>query len=252
MRTTLLTTKSLVRFSSLAVLGASFVVHPFASQAEQKSSNPSQAFEQQVIDVIMRHPDVLIRSVELYQERQKQERSQRAQNLARALQNDASRYVSGSPIFGSRSAKVYLYVFADFQCPFCAQVSGVLGNFVTSNPDVALVYKNYPIVSIHPEAMNAAAAAWAAEQQGLFWAYHDILYANQSQINEALLLNAAKELKLDLNRFNRDRKSKEALASIKADMELADSLGISGTPFFVMNGEIFSGAVNAESLKTRL
>jgi len=83
MRTTLLTTKSLVRFSSLAVLGASFAVHPFASRAQQKSSNPSQAFEQQVIDVIMRHPDVLIRSVELYQERQKQERSQKAQNLAR-------------------------------------------------------------------------------------------------------------------------------------------------------------------------
>ncbi|MBV2350818.1 thioredoxin domain-containing protein [Synechococcus sp. HK05] len=200
----------------------------------------------------MRHPDALIRSVELYQERKKQESELKVQKLANAMKTDSSRYVSASPIFGSRSAKTYLYVFADFQCPFCAQVSGVLSKFIASTPDVALVYKNYPIVSIHPEAMNAAAAAWAAQQQSAFWPYHDILYANQSEINDALLITAAKELKLDLERFNRDRKSEAALASIKSDMELGNALGISGTPFFVMNGEVFSGAVNAESLRSRL
>lgn len=252
MTTRLWTTRLLFRVSSCFLWGASLAVHPFASQAETKPSKPAQGFDQQVIDVIMRHPEALIRSVELYQERKKQEGELKVQKLAQAMKTDSSRYASGSPIFGSRSAKTYLYVFADFQCPFCAQVSGVLSEFIASNPDVALVYKNYPIVSIHPEAMSAAAAAWAAQQQNAFWPYHDILYANQPEINDALLVTAAKELKLDLERFNRDRKSEAALASIKADMELGNALGISGTPFFVMNGEVFSGAVNAESLKSRL
>ena len=242
----------LLRVSSCFLWGASLAVHPFASQAQTKPFKPPQVFDQQVIDVIMRHPEVLIRSVELYQERQKQESALKIQKLAQAMKSDPSRYVSGSPIFGSRSAKSFLYVFADFQCPFCAQVSGILSEFIASNPDVALVYKNYPIVSIHPEAMSAAAAAWAAQQQNAFWRYHDILYANQSEINDALLVRAAKELQLDVDRFNRDRKSQAALDSIKSDIDLGNRLGISGTPFFVMNGEVFSGALNAEALKSRL
>lgn len=200
----------------------------------------------------MRHPQVLIRSVERYQEQLANEKQARVTAVAQSLSRDPARYSQGSPVFGRQSARTWLYVFADFQCPYCAQVRSILQDFVARHPDVSIIYKHYPIVTIHPEAMDASLAAWAAQQQGEFWSFHDILYANQASIGEGLYLQAAKELKLDLQRFNRDRKSAQALAAIKADMDLADSLGVSGTPFFVMNGQVFSGAVDAQFLNGRL
>ena len=247
----LIRASSFVSTGFFTALAAVLTLHAPALSQETKKNLPA-GFEQQVIDVILRNPQVLIRSVEQYQEQLKQAQQERIDRVAQSLQTDAARYSKESPVFGRASAKTQLYVFADFQCPYCAQVRGVLQDFVTSYPDVSLVYKHYPIVSIHPEAMDAALAAWAAQQQGAFWPYHDILYSNQSNINEKLLLQAAQELKLDLEQFNRDRNSSEALSAIKADMQLADSLGISGTPFFVMNGEIFSGAVTPEFLNQQL
>jgi protein-disulfide isomerase len=232
-------------------LAAVLTIQGTAFSQQTNQGLPSD-FEKQVIDVIMRNPEVLIRSVEQYKEELKQAQQERINRVAQSLRMDPARYSKQSPVFGHASAKTQLFVFADFQCPYCAQVRGILQDFVARHPDVLLVYKHYPIVSIHSEAMDASLAAWAAQQQGAFWQYHDIIYSNQSNINEQLLLQAAHDLKLDLKQFNRDRKSSEALAAIKADMVLADSLGISGTPFFVMNGEIFSGAVTPEFLKQQL
>ena len=89
--------------------------------------------------------------------------------------------------------------------------------------------------------MSAAKAAWAAGQQGKFWEYHDALFSNQDKLGEAFYLNLARNLNLDMQKFQVDR----AIAdnAIWQDMQLAQSLGIAGTPFFVMNGQAFSGAV---------
>jgi protein-disulfide isomerase len=119
----------------------------------------------------------------------------------------------------------------------------------TRQDQVTLVYKHFPLTQIHPEALPAAQASWAAQQQGKFWEYQNALFTQQSQLGEALYPAIAKQLNLNLEKFNRDRESPEAKAAIAQDIQLGESLGISGTPFFVMNGETFSGAVELSKIE---
>jgi protein-disulfide isomerase len=106
-----------------------------------------------------------------------------------------------------------------------------------------------PLTSIHPQALPAAKAAWAAQQQGKFWPFHNALFENQSQLGEEFYKATAQSLGLDLARFDRDRASKAAEAAINQDLELAEKLAIEGTPFFVLNGEAIPGAVELSDLE---
>jgi protein-disulfide isomerase len=114
---------------------------------------------------------------------------------------------------------------------------------------VTLVYKHLPLSQIHSEALPAAKASWAAQQQGKFWQYQDVLFSQKEKLGVELYVQIATTLNLDLEQFNRDRQSAEAQASIQKDLELAQALGIYGTPFFVMNGETFSGAVELSEME---
>ena len=116
--------------------------------------------------------------------------------------------------------------------------------------DVTLVYKHFPLIGIHAEAMPAAKAAWAAGQQGKFWEYHEALFAHQDQLGEVFYQATAKTLNLDLKQFDRDRDNAEA--RIQQDIVLGQKIGIAGTPFFVMNGEPFSGVSSIDELEQTL
>jgi protein-disulfide isomerase len=111
------------------------------------------------------------------------------------------------------------------------------------------VYKHFPLSTIHSEALPAAKAAWAAGQQGKFWQYQDALFTQQDKLGEEFYVATAKTLNLDIEQFNRDRSGDAASTAIQQDMVMAQSLGIAGTPFFVMNGEAFSGAVQLSDME---
>ena len=100
--------------------------------------------------------------------------------------------------------------------------------------------------------MPAAKAAWAAQQQGKFWEYHNALFEQQKQLSEELYGAIAKNLNLNLEKFNSDRNSPAAEAAIEKDIQIAQTLGIDGTPFFILNGETFSGAVELSEMETIL
>lgn len=232
----------------LTLVASSVPAVPAADAATPAASS----LEQQVLDVIRNHPEAILESLSRYQKKQEEQQQAKRDALLRAMKVSPSSYVAGSPVFGSQSAKTLLFVFADFQCPYCAKVKDALQQLVASRPDVALVYKHYPLQEIHPEAMGAARAAWAAQQQGHFWPFHDILYAHQNRLGDELYLEAAKELGLDLVQFNVDRRGERSAAAVKLDQELADGLGLSGTPFFWMNGKTFSGVVDLPFLLKQL
>jgi len=92
-------------------------------------------------------------------------------------------------------------------------------------------------------------AAWAAQQQGKFWEYYSALFEGQKQLGEELYGSIAQKLNLKLDKFNTDRNSPAAEAAIQKDVQLAQSLGIRGTPFFIMNDQIFSGAIELAEME---
>ncbi len=91
-------------------------------------------------------------------------------------------------------------------------------------------------------------------QQGKFWEYHDALFANQKQLGQALYLDTAKSLNLDLEKFKNDAFGVSTIAeqAIGKDVRLAEKLGIAGTPFFVMNSNKFSGVVQLSNIESIL
>src|SRR3989344_4720461 len=111
------------------------------------------------------------------------------------------------PVLGDKNAEITIVEFSDFQCPFCARAySDAIAQFEQSdyfkNGDVNLVYKHFPLNSIHPQAQKAAEAAECANKQGKFWEYHNMLFENQQALDIASLKSYASEVGLDTAKFN--------------------------------------------------
>lgn len=213
--------------------------------------------ETEVLQIIRNHPEVVREALEaeyLQKKQQKKQQQQQAQHyIKQQIRENPSSVIGESPVTGATQQKIVLIEFSDFQCPYCANAHQTLKQFMARHQDeVTLVYKHYPLASIHPEAIPAAKAAWAANKQGKFWQYQDALFAQQDKLGEKLYVALAKKLKLDLSEFNQQRNSQEVSAVIEKDQQIAEKLGIEGTPFFFINGETFAGAVPLSEMESVL
>lgn len=171
------------------------------------------------------------------------------QQLVSAVVKDLGKeaLIGDSPTRGNPEAEIILLEFSDFQCPFCAGATTEVERFMSDNEDkVLFVYKHLPLASIHPEALPAALASWAAEQQGQFWAFHDALFANQAALSDEFYVATAEALGLDITQFNRDRASEAAEAAVARDLALASELQLRSTPTFLMDELLIPGAVPAD------
>ncbi|MEO1391419.1 MAG: thioredoxin domain-containing protein [Cyanobacteria bacterium J06634_5] len=162
---------------------------------------------------------------------------------------DRAEIIGDSATKGPLDSDVILLKFSDFECPFCALESAKMKDFIAEKPDVLYVYKQFPLVSIHDEAMPAAKAAWAAGQQDQFWIYHDGLFAFQDKLSEDYYVELAEQIGLDMAQFERDRNSPEAQAAIDKDVALAKKLEIGGTPTFIMNDLLIPGGAPLDFFK---
>ena len=208
-------------------------------------------FEQQVLDVIRNNPEVILESVQAYQNQQQQQVKATQQAFAQELMAQPDEIVGSSPRTNDLTNRAVLLEFSDFECPYCAKARDTVKAFVAKHPDqVTLVYKHLPLSSIHTQALPAASAAYAAQQQGQFWAYHDALFDHQDQLGEEFYLETAQALNLDIEQFNRDRT--QSTDTIQKDIDMAFKLGLRGTPFFVFQGQTFSGVVPVDELEKLL
>jgi protein-disulfide isomerase len=157
--------------------------------------------------------------------------------------------VDGAPFKGSATAPVTIVKFEDFQCPFCKQVQPTFDQLLSRYGDkVRLVHRDFPIDSLHPQARQAAEAARCATDQGKFWAYHDILYANAPKAGPDQLKTYARELGLDLPAFDQCLTSGKHQAAVQKDIEEGTRAGVTGTPAFFIDGRFISGAQPLENL----
>ncbi|HAC62600.1 MAG TPA: disulfide bond formation protein DsbA [Cyanothece sp. UBA12306] len=202
------------------------------------SSIASSQLTEEVLQIIRENPEVIIESVQAYQEQQQEERRQVQLSWLQQMVTEPSSIIGDSPVTGAEDSKIVLLEFSDFQCPFCSQADAIVKEFMAKHQDeVAFTYKHFPLISIHPQAQLAAEASWAAQQQGKFWEYHDGLFENQDKLGEEFYLELAENLNLDLELFDRDRNSFAAKSAISEDLKIAQILGLNGTPFFAFNGQ---------------
>jgi protein-disulfide isomerase len=158
--------------------------------------------------------------------------------------------VGKAPVRGAEHPKVTIVEFSDFQCPYCGRANASVDRVLKEyGKDVAVAFKNFPLTSIHPNAMPAAIAAVAAGEQGKFWQMHDKLFANQQALDRPSLEKYAQEIGLDLTRFKAALDASKGKDAIEADTKEGGTFGVRGTPSFFINGHLFRGAQPFESFK---
>jgi len=156
--------------------------------------------------------------------------------------------IQGAPFKGGDKAPVTIVEFSDFHCPFCKRVVPTLAQLESKYGEkIKLVFRDFPIESLHPGASKAHEAARCAEEQGKFWVYHDKLFAGPANSSPELFNRFAKEVGLQPVAFETCLSSGKHQATIKKDIEEGQRLGVAGTPAFFINGRLFTGAQPLEA-----
>jgi protein-disulfide isomerase len=154
----------------------------------------------------------------------------------------------GASVRGPAEAPVTLVEFSDYHCPFCKQVLPTLAQLLARYPGkVRLVFRDYPIDSLHPLARRAAEAARCAQDQGKFWEYHDLLFAEAPKATPEDLSRFAQQVGLDLAKFESCLSGGVHRATVQRDIDEGSRLGVNGTPAFFINGRLLTGAQPLEA-----
>jgi len=148
------------------------------------------------------------------------------------------------PSFGSSDAPLTIVQFADFGCPFCADTSYTVRRLESRYPNqIRFIFRDFPITENHPDSQLAAEAAECANEQGVFWEYHDKLYQNQSDHSRDALKVYALELNMDYNSFVACLNSGRFRSEVQDDYAAGVMAGVYGTPTFFFNGNRVQGAI---------
>jgi protein-disulfide isomerase len=156
-------------------------------------------------------------------------------------------------IRGDIDAPAVLLEYGDFECPACAAAHGLL-EFLRQNlgPDLAFVFRNFPLATVHPHSESAAQAAEAAHAQGAYWEMHDILFENQQALDYEDLAEYAAILGLDAPRLIKEVIAGAYAERVREDFRSGVRSGVNGTPTFFINGVRYDGARDAESMLAAL
>lgn len=157
---------------------------------------------------------------------------------------------------GPENAYVTIMEYSDFQCPYCSELEPVLEQLEKDFPeDLRVVYRHFPLVSIHDKAALGTQAAEAAGKQGKFWEMHDMLFTTQSDWADftpdefkTWVFDQAGELGLDTGEFQADFESPEMAKLAQDAWDRGSSLGFPGTPMVLFNGNFYNGPLSYSNI----
>lgn len=161
-------------------------------------------------------------------------------NMGGAELSDAI-VIENEHVKGNPNASITIVEYSDFQCPACASTYPRVAQTIDDyGDDVRLIYRHFPLSTIHPHARLAAEASEAAGLQGDFWGMHDALFNTQAQWSssndpEAFFIRLAESIGLDANMFASDLNSDAVRDAVSEDAKSADALRLGGTPTFFVN-----------------
>lgn len=186
------------------------------------------------------------------------EEQQSPSRISKAIPRDAdnSSLITSSldVSIGPKDARVTVVEFLDFQCPFCKAVHPTLKQLMQEyrGKSVRFVFRHFPIISVHPQALPASNASLCAHEQGQFLAYYDLLYTRQDEISPAGFVNFARDAGLKLQQFNTCLGERRYETQIKNDVRAGLELGIEGTPTWFVNNVRLVGALPYETFKAAI
>ena len=234
----------------LGAIGAWLALNPGFRWGRQSSNvaagMPKDEFERRVRDYLMGHPDVIVQAVNQLEARERANEEAEVQKVVQARADEVFRDPA-SPTSGNLNGDVTLVEFFDYNCPYCRQMAPVMAKVEEADPQLGVVYKEFPILG--PNSTFAARAALAAHKQAKYVAFHRALYQVRGAVDPSKTMEAATAVGLDVARLKRDMEDPAIQAAIDKNLALAKALRINGTPGFVIGDQILRGATDLKTLQ---
>ena len=152
-----------------------------------------------------------------------------------------------SPAAGNPEGDVTIVEFFDYNCPYCRKVAPMIAEFLRDDPELRVIYKEFPVLG--PDSMYAAQAALAARRQNRYHEFHRALMRASGPLTEEQVLEIAREVGLDTTKLKADMRDPAIAEAIERNLALARDLGIYATPSLVIDGHVLQGAVKRDKLE---
>lgn len=235
---------------SLNVCAALALVVSGCSTAANETKNipaVSQDLTDAAIERYIRtHPEVIMQSLQAM-ETTRQAELQERQKSALATKQQELLHDPASPVSGNLRGEITLVEFYDYRCGYCKKAAQAVTDLQKDDPRVRVVYKDFPILGEPSEL--AAKAALASQAQGKHQAFHEALFASHADMTKEEILKIAVGVGLDAKRLEADMANPQWQAVIEKNRALAQDLGISGTPGFIVGNELVSGMLDLNGLR---
>ncbi len=198
-----------------------------------------------VLEAIRENPEIVMEAVAILEQRQASAQAE-AQAQLLDTQRDMIERDPNAPVLGNPDGDVTVVEFFDYNCPYCRKVKPEVRALIDADPNIRLVYREWPILG--DGSVFAAKAALAARKQGKYEAFHWAMMGNEGRAEEASVMRVAAEVGLDLDRLRADMEAPEVAEHIATSMQLTQALGFSGTPSFVIGDALVPGFVETDQL----
>ncbi|GJL85825.1 MAG: hypothetical protein DHS20C02_16000 [Micavibrio sp.] len=239
--------KTFFSFLGLAVLGSLFIAsHSGSALAGQElTDGQKQEVEQVIKDYLLENPEVIMKSVELYQVNKEKDKDKNA--AAKVDEHNAYLTSSDAPSAGNPDGDVIIVEFFDYNCGYCKKALSDIQKVMDADKNVRFVFREMPILG--PTSLTAAQWALAAHKQGKYFEYHAALMEHRGSKSESELSKLAEGLGLDADKMKTDANSAEVKTMLKKSIDVAREIGIQGTPAFILNGQLVRGYMGPDGLK---
>lgn len=244
-------TKSFLWAFTALFLFTLFVSAPLG--AAEKQNQPARTLSQKEIENIVRnylreHPEVIVDAIRAYQERQAEERQakiqQNLETLREKVVNDPT-----SPVGGNPNGNVTVVEFFDYHCGFCKRVFPSVQKLIKEDGNIRYVFKEFPILAPESEmAARAGLSVWET-QPDKYFDFHAALMEAKGQLTKERVIKIANDTGVDVPKMEKSMDDPKHKRTIEETIEIAQALGIEGTPSFIIGNTVVPGAVSIDELK---
>lgn len=232
-----------------AVAGASdLTATAKSSVTDVLAPNQKAAVEALIREYILDHPEVVVESIQRWQERQKAESEQRAK-AALAEHRDLLENNPHVPVAGNVNGDVTIVEFFDYRCGYCKRVFPAIQELIETDGNIRYVFKEFPILG--PDSMIASRAAQAVwfSAPDRYLEFHAALMGARGALNENRVLDIAADIGLDREEVKKGMDDPRVAEVLANNLDLGRTLGVNGTPAFVIGGQMVPGAIDLDTMK---
>jgi len=229
------------------------IASPQISQADELTAGQKSEVERILRDYLIAHPEVIQDAMAELDKRQSAAEAEK--HKATINQNAATIFSSPRQVvLGNPDGNVTFVEFFDYNCGYCKRAMDDMLTLLKDDPKLKIVLKEFPVLG--PGSVEAAQVAVAVRMQDKtgkkYLEFHQKLLGGRGQADKARALAVAKDVGLDMARLEKDLASAEVKATLQESFKLAESLGLNGTPSYVIGDNVVVGAVGLESLKEKV